>query len=222
MNQLQPSQEKVVRIQDENEEGLLPLLNMGDKKFLIAGVDEVGKGCLFGPVYAAAVILSKENETKLLSQGLKDSKKLSHRQRNILVPLIKTNSIAWTIGQASAREIDAVGIRNATEKAMLRALEKFSSPPDLILVDGTLPIRVWPGKQKTQVRGESHFASIAAASVLAKEARDELIKRLARKYNCYGLEKNKGYGTEIHRTNLIKEGATKLHRKSFISRLEID
>ena len=195
---------------------------MGDKKFLIAGVDEVGKGCLFGPVYAAAVILSKENETKLLSQGLKDSKKLSHRQRNILVPLIKTNSIAWTIGQASAREIDAVGIRNATEKAMLRALEKFSSPPDLILVDGTLPIRFWPGKQKTQVRGESHFASIAAASVLAKEARDELIKRLARKYNCYGLEKNKGYGTEIHRTNLIKAGATKLHRKSFISRLEID
>mgnify|MGYP003775620089 FL=1 len=211
-----------MRIQDENEEGLLPLLNMGDKKFLIAGVDEVGKGCLFGPVYAAAVILSKENETKLLSQGLKDSKKLSHRQRNILVPLIKTNSIAWTIGQASAREIDVVGIRNATEKAMLRALEKFSSPPDLILVDGTLPIRFWPGKQKTQVRGESHFASIAAASVLAKEARDELIKRLARKYNCYGLEKNKGYGTEIHRTNLIKEGATKLHRKSFISRLEID
>ena len=211
-----------MRIQDENEEGLLPLLNMGDKKFLIAGVDEVGKGCLFGPVYAAAVILSKENETKLLSQGLKDSKKLSHRQRNILVPLIKTNSIAWTIGQASAREIDVVGIRNATEKAMLRALEKFSSPPDLILVDGTLPIRFWPGKQKTQVRGESHFASIAAASVLAKEARDELIKRLARKYNCYGLEKNKGYGTEIHRTNLIKAGATKLHRKSFISRLEID
>lgn len=211
-----------MRIQDENEEGLLPLLNMGDKKFLIAGVDEVGKGCLFGPVYAAAVILSKENETKLLSQGLKDSKKLSHRQRNILVPLIKTNSIAWTIGQASAREIDAVGIRNATEKAMLRALEKFSSPPDLILVDGILPIRFWPGKQKTQVRGESHFASIAAASVLAKEARDELIKRLARKYNCYGLEKNKGYGTEIHRTNLIKAGATKLHRKSFISRLEID
>ena len=212
----------MTRIQDENEEGLLPLLNMGDKKFLIAGVDEVGKGCLFGPVYAAAVILSKENETKLLSQGLKDSKKLSHRQRNILVPLIKTNSIAWTIGQASAREIDVVGIRNATEKAMLRALEKFSSPPDLILVDGTLPIRFWPGKQKTQVRGESHFASIAAASVLAKEARDELIKRLARKYNCYGLEKNKGYGTEIHRTNLIKAGATKLHRKSFISRLEID
>ena len=105
---------------------------------------------------------------------------------------------------------------------MLRALEKFSSPPDLILVDGILPIRPWSGKQKTQVRGESHFPSIAAASVLAKEARDELIKRLAPIYSLYGLEKNKGYGTEIHRTNLIKEGATRLHRKSFLSRLEID
>ena len=195
---------------------------MKDIRSLIAGVDEVGKGCLFGPVFAAAVILSKENEIELLNQGLKDSKKLSHRQRHNLVPLIKTNSIAWTIGQASAREIDVIGIRDATEKAMLRALEKFSSPPELILVDGILPIRLWPGKQKTQVRGESHFASIAAASVLAKETRDELIKRLALKYNCYGLEKNKGYGTEIHRTNLIKEGATKLHRKSFISRLEIN
>ena len=181
-----------MRIQDEKEEGPLLLLKMEANKSLIAGVDEVGKGCLFGPVFAGAVILSKENETYLLNQGLKDSKKLSPRQRHNLVPLIKTNSIAWTIGQASAREIDVIGIRDATEKAMLRALEKFSSPPDLILVDGILPIRLWPGKQKTQVRGESHFPSIAAASVLAKETRDELIKRLARKYNCYGLEKNKG------------------------------
>jgi len=192
------------------------------KKSLVAGVDEVGKGCLFGPVFAGAVILSKENETKLLSTGLKDSKKLSALQRHRLIPLIKKNSIAWTIGQASAREIDNFGIREATEKAMLRALEKLPSPPDLILVDGVLPIRLWPGEQKTQVRGESHFASIAAASVIAKEARDELIKRLACKYSLYGLDKNKGYGTEIHRTNLIKAGATKLHRKSFLSKLEID
>ena len=195
---------------------------MSTHKYLIAGVDEVGKGCLFGPVFAGAVILSKENETTLLNQGLKDSKKLSHRQRFKLVPSIKENSIAWSLGQASAREIDRIGIREATEKAMVRALEKFSSPPDLILVDGILPIRPWSGKQKTQVRGESHFPSIAAASVLAKEARDELIKRLAPTYSLYGLEKNKGYGTEIHRKNLIKTGPTKLHRKSFLSRLEID
>jgi len=195
---------------------------MRDHKYLIAGVDEVGKGCLFGPVFAGAVILSKENERNLLSQGLKDSKKLSPSQRQNLVPLIKKNSITWAIGQASAREIDSIGIRKATEKAMLRALEKFSSPPELILVDGILPIRLWPGKQKTQIRGESHFASIAAASVLAKEARDELIKRLAKKYISYGLELNKGYGTKVHRKNLIKEGPTTLHRKSFLSKLVIN
>ena len=136
--------------------------------------------------------------------------------------MIKKNSIAWSIGQASAREIDNIGIREATEKAMLRALEKFPSPPELILVDGILPIRLWAGKQKTQVRGESHFASIAAASVLAKETRDQLIQRLALKYSIYGLDKNKGYGTELHRSNLIKAGASKLHRKSFLSRLEIN
>tara|TARA_B100001113_G_scaffold342500_1_gene328721 strand:+ start:237 stop:824 length:588 start_codon:yes stop_codon:yes gene_type:complete len=195
---------------------------MGAQKFMIAGVDEVGKGCLFGPVFAGAVILSKANESKLLSEGLKDSKKLNSRQRNNLVPLIKENSIAWSIGQASAREIDSVGIRKATEQAMLRALDKFASPPDLILVDGVLPIQAWQGQQQTKVRGESHFPSIAAASVLAKEARDELIKRLALKFNLYGLEKNKGYGTELHRTSLIKVGSTKLHRRSFLSKLKKD
>ena len=194
---------------------------MSSHENLIAGVDEVGKGSLFGPVFAGAVILNKTNESKLLSRGLKDSKKLNQSQRNNLVPLIKENSIGWSIGQASAREIDSFGIREATEKAMVRALEKFSSPPDLILVDGILPIRLWPGKQQTQVRGESHFPSIAAASVLAKEARDALIKRLSLSYSLYELDKNKGYGTEMHRKNLIKAGATKLHRKSFLSKLEI-
>ena len=195
---------------------------MEAKKSLIAGIDEVGKGCLFGPIFAGAVILSKANEVTLLNEGLKDSKKLNFRQRNQLVPLIKENSIAWSLGQASAREIDSIGIRMATEKAMLRALEKFLFPPDLILVDGILPIRLWRGKQQTQVRGESHFPSIAAASVLAKESRDALIKRLACKYTFYGLEQNKGYGTKIHRNNLIKEGASRLHRKSFLSKIELD
>ena len=195
---------------------------METKKSLIAGIDEVGKGCLFGPVFAGAVILSKENETNLLTKGLKDSKKLSPRQRQNLVPLIKKNSLAWAIGQASAREIDTMGIREATERAMIRALEKFLQPPDLILVDGVLPIRLWLGKQKTQVRGESHFASIAAASVLAKESRDGLIKRLAYRYSIYELEKNKGYGTKIHIASLINSGATKLHRKSFLSKLQLD
>ena len=191
------------------------------KESLIAGIDEVGKGSLFGPVFAGAVILNKSNELKLLNEGLKDSKKLSFRQRNTLVPLIKKHSIEWSIGQASAREIDSEGIRKATEKAMIRALEKLSSQPELILVDGVLPIRLWTGKQKTKIKGEDHFPAIAAASVLAKEARDELIKRLAKKYSLYELDKNKGYGTELHRNILIKKGATKLHRKSFLSKLNI-
>ena len=192
---------------------------MNDDKYLIAGVDEVGKGSLFGPVFAGAVILNKSNELKLLSEGLKDSKKLTFRQRKSLVPLIKKNSMGWGIGQASAREIDKEGIRTATEKAMIRALQKFLSPPNLIIVDGILPIRRWVGKQKTQVKGESYFPAIAAASVLAKQARDELIKRLAQHYSLYGLESNKGYGTKMHRNCLIKEGPTELHRKSFLSKL---
>ena len=195
---------------------------MKNIKFLIAGVDEVGKGCLFGPVFAGAVILTKSNELELLRKGLKDSKKLNSQKRKSLIPLIKENSIDWSLGQASVREIDQFGIRKATEKAMMRAIEKFSKPPDLILVDGILPLQSWEGKQLTQVRGESHFPSIAAASVLAKEARDELIKRLAKTYTIYGLEKNKGYGTAIHRTNLIKEGTTHLHRKSFLTKLKIN
>ena len=153
---------------------------------------------------------------------MKDSKKLNFRQRKSLVPLIKEHSIAWSLGQASSREIDNFGIRKATEKAMIRALEKFFSPPEKIIVDGILPLRLWQGEQQTQVRGESHFPSIAAASVLAKEARDDLIKRLSHKYKLYELEKNKGYGTKMHRMNLIKFGPTGLHRKSFLSRLEIN
>ena len=195
---------------------------MGCNQILIAGVDEVGKGCLYGPVFAGAVILDKDNELKLLQEGLKDSKKLTPNQRDILVPSIKEKSIAWAIGQASAREIDKYGIRTATEKAMIRALEKFSTPPDLIVVDGVLPIRLWAGKQITKVRGESSFPSIAAASVLAKQSRDELIKRLAKKYYAYGLENNKGYGTKLHRRCLIDEGPSKLHRKSFLSKIIIN
>ena len=189
---------------------------------LFAGLDEVGKGCLFGPVFAGAVILNKTNELKLLNKGLKDSKKLTLRQRKDLVPLIKKNSLAWSLGQASAKEIDSEGIRAATEKAMLRALEKFLSPPDLIIVDGILPLRLWNGKQKTQIRGESFFPSIAAASVLAKQSRDELIIRLSEKYSLYGLEKHKGYATKIHRNSIKKYGITDLHRKSFLSNLKID
>ena len=186
----------------------------------IAGIDEVGKGALFGPVFAGAVILNKQSESLLITAGLKDSKKLSAKKRGVLVPLIKEIAISWALGQASAKEIDMIGIRKATEKAMLRAVHRLKPQPVLLLIDGCLPLRLWEGKQKTLIKGEDKSAAIAAASVLAKVHRDTLIKQLANKYPSYGLETNSGYGTIFHRNALIEKGPTELHRKSFLSKIK--
>lgn len=185
----------------------------------IVGVDEVGKGALFGPVFAGAVILESDAETTLLEAGLKDSKALTSKKRASLSPLIQEKAKDWGLGQASAQEIDSIGIRKATELAMLRALQKLQNPIDIVLVDGVLPIRIWNGEQKTLVHGESKSAAIAAASVLAKEARDSLIKRLSNQYPEYGLTTNVGYGTKLHREVLIAFGPTPLHRQSFLSKI---
>ena len=185
----------------------------------IAGIDEVGRGCLFGPVFAAAVVLDGEAADTLQAAGLTDSKKLTPRRRAVLVPRIEERSLAWALGQASAREIDGMGIRGATELAMLRALQRLPSRPELVLVDGTLPLRLWTGPQRTVVRGDSRSAAIAAASVIAKEARDALIRRLAVRFRGYGLEKHVGYGTALHREALLASGPTALHRRSFLTRL---
>ena len=185
----------------------------------IAGIDEVGRGCLFGPVFAAAVVLEGEAADALQAAGLTDSKKLTPRRRAALVPRIEERSLAWALGQASAREIDGMGIRGATELAMLRALQRLPSRPELVLVDGTLPLRLWTGPQRTVVRGDSRSAAIAAASVIAKEARDALIRRLAVRFRGYGLEKHVGYGTALHREALLASGPTALHRRSFLTRL---
>ena len=188
-------------------------------KIKTAGVDEVGRGCVFGPVFAGAVILNTSDEKALINLGLKDSKKLTPKKRAYLVPLIKKHSQSWSLGQASAKEIDRLGIRIATEKAMLRSLQKLSTKPEIILVDGALPLREWKGKQKTIIHGEDHYPSIAAASVLAKEARDELIKRLATRFPNYGLMNNVGYPTEFHREKLKINGPSELHRQSFLSKI---
>ena len=185
----------------------------------IAGVDEVGRGCLFGPVFAAAVVLDGDAADGLQAAGLTDSKKLTPRRRAALVPRIEECSLAWALGQASAREIDGVGIRGATELAMLRALQRLPARPELVLVDGNLPLRLWTGPQLTVVRGDSRSAAIAAASVIAKEARDALIRRLAARWPGYGLEKHVGYGTAQHREALLASGPTALHRRSFLTRL---
>jgi len=185
----------------------------------IAGLDEVGRGSLFGPVFAAAVILDNLSEVILRGKGLRDSKKLTSKKRAYLVPLIKKNCLAWAIGQASSREIDQIGIRDATEKAMLRALKGIKEPIEMIIVDGVLPIKDWGGPQQTLIKGDEKNMAIAAASVLAKESRDSLIKRLSKRFPEYGLDKNVGYGTKHHRKIIAQLGPTSLHRKSFLSKI---
>ena len=185
------------------------------------GIDEVGKGCIFGPVFSAAVRLSKKNGVILKNLGLDDSKKLSTTKRSILIPYIFALSDDWGIGQSSVNEIDKFGIRYATELSMIRAIDKLKYKPIKILVDGSLPLRSWQGIQKNIVKGEAKFASIAAASVLAKVKRDALMNRFEIKYKGYFLSKNKGYGTNKHYLSIQTKGLTKMHRTSFLKKLNI-
>jgi ribonuclease HII len=192
---------------------------MGHEPECCAGVDEVGRGCLFGPVFAAAVVLPAAAIAPLLALGLGDSKALSACRRAALVAPIRQWASAWALGQASAAEIDRLGIRAATELAMLRALQKLHLAPDLLIVDGVLPLRGWSRPQATLVRGDQHCPAIAAASVIAKQARDQLVRQLASRYPGYGLERHVGYGTPQHRAALGQRGPTSLHRRSFLTRL---
>lgn len=186
----------------------------------IAGVDEVGRGCWFGPVFAGAVVLSDAARETLSAAGLTDSKALSAKRRAQLVPLILEQAESWALGQASAQEVDGLGIRSATERAMLRALQRLGSPaPDHVLVDGNLPLRLWSGSQETVVRGDSAHLEIAAASVLAKQARDALLVRLGQRYPGYGFERHAGYGTAQHRAAVLSLGPTQLHRRSFLRKV---
>lgn len=186
----------------------------------LAGVDEVGRGCLFGPVFAAAVVLPSAAQPVLQQLGLTDSKALSARRRAALVPAIQAQASSWALGQASAAEIDRLGIRAATELAMHRALQKFARPPAVVIVDGVLPLRGWSGEQHTLVQGDRLCLAIAAASVLAKQARDQLVREvLAPRCPGYGLERHMGYGTAQHRQALLEHGPTPLHRRSFLRKL---
>ncbi|WP_051017220.1 ribonuclease HII [Cyanobium gracile] len=180
-------------------------------------MDEVGRGSLFGPVFAGAVVLPATALATLAAAGLNDSKRLSARRREALVPLLRHHALAWALGQASAGEIDRWGVRRATEWAMLRALQRLPRPPRLLLVDGVLPLRGWDGPQITLVGGDGRCAAIAAASVLAKQERDALLRRLAQRHPGYGLERHAGYGTRQHREAIQRLGPTPLHRRSFLS-----
>lgn len=180
---------------------------------LICGVDEAGRGPLAGPVCAAAVILPKDLEIP----GLTDSKKLTDKKRRELFPVIQEQAVAYGIGFASQQEIDEINILQATFLAMQRALDQLTVKPDLALIDGNrekdfgLPV-------KTVVKGDSLSANIAAASILAKVTRDNLMQEMAESYPQYGFEIHKGYGTKAHYAALREFGASPIHRMSFLKK----
>ena len=185
------------------------------------GIDEVGRGAVFGPVFSAVIVLTEKNKIILKKLGVMDSKKLTPKKRKLLVPKILLLSSDYGIGQSSANEIDKFGIRAATELSMLRALKKLKEKPFEIMIDGPLSLRPWKGIQKNIVSGDSKFTAIAAASIVAKVSRDDLMKRLEKEYSGYLIFKNKGYGTKEHLSRIKENGISNLHRKSFLKKSNI-
>jgi len=175
-----------------------------------AGVDEVGRGCLAGPVYAAAVILKNNINTK----DIKDSKKISFKKRILLSKYIKKNSI-YAIGSASVEEISRINILNASLLSMQRALKKLKYKPSIAYIDGSFIPKNVNIKCKAFIKGDEKITNIAAASIIAKVARDFFMIKLAKKYPKYNWNKNFGYGTTDHLNGLKKYGITKHHRKKF-------
>ena len=197
--------------------------NLSSQSALLAGVDEVGRGALFGPVVAAVAVLPLEAIPQLAEMGVKDSKQLSVKRREQLAESIKNISFSVAIGCASVREIERINILQASLLAMKRAVVKLQPPPELCLVDGNFAIPNLAIEQKTVVKGDPEgicFAVrrsllIAAASIVAKVWRDRLIVRLDHKYPQYDLAANKGYGTKKHRLALKELGPSPQHRMSF-------
>ena len=177
---------------------------------IIAGVDEVGRGSLIGPVYAAAVILNKSINKKLL----KDSKSLTKTQREILAKYIKKNSI-WALGSASVKEIEKINILNASLLAMKRAIKKLKKKPSLVLIDGNKLPEIKNYKLKSIIKGDQKIPSISAASIIAKVTRDKIITNLGKKFQGYYWNQNYGYGTKQHLKAIRNLGITTHHRKTF-------
>lgn len=177
----------------------------------VAGVDEVGRGCLAGAVVAAAVILDCE---KPFPKGLNDSKKLTANQRTRIAEELRETAVCWSIAQIEADEIDRINILQATKKAMLAAVEQLVPAADFLLIDA-VNLNNCRLPQKSIIGGDAVCASIAAASVLAKVYRDEMMRGLDETYPEYGFARHVGYGTKEHFEALRKHGATPIHRKSF-------
>lgn len=176
----------------------------------VAGVDEVGRGCLFGPVVAGAVILPERHRIR----GLNDSKQLNPAERERLAGLIRERAVAWAIGSADTAEIDRINILQAARLAMLRAVRALSVPADFLLIDAVTIDCDLP--QKPLIAGDGRCQSIAAASIVAKVHRDQWMAELDAEYPGYGLSRNKGYSTPEHKEALERFGPTPLHRRSFL------
>ena len=177
---------------------------------IIAGVDEVGRGSLIGPVYAAAVILNKSINVKTL----KDSKQLSRNKRETLLKYIKKNS-TWALGKATVKEIEEINILNASLLAMKRAIKKLKKKPTLVMVDGNKLPELKNYKLKSVIKGDQKIPCISAASILAKVFRDKMISNLGKKFKGYDWNKNSGYGTKKHLKAIKNLGITIHHRKNF-------
>jgi ribonuclease HII len=187
---------------------LLPYFANGE---IEAGCDEAGRGCLAGPVVAAAVVLPEGFNHPLLN----DSKKLTHKQRCTLRPIIEREALSWAVDMVDNNEIDTINILRASIKAMHKAIARLTSTPTLLLIDGN---RFYPYKEiqhECIIKGDGKYQSIAAASILAKTHRDELMENAHLEFPQYGWNQNKGYPTLTHRKAIVEFGLTPLHRKSF-------
>jgi ribonuclease HII len=194
-----------------------------------AGVDEVGRGCLWGPLVTGAVLWPPEeewtDEIQVISQKIKDSKKLTEKKRNELASLIKDYAIDYAIGIVEPDEIDKLGMTVSNQTAFARAVKGLTVEPDRLLVDGIIELsrRDWKGEQHTIVEGDAQYIPIAAASILAKVYRDTWVTEWCKDHTDlatkYGLQTSKGYGTAVHRAALLKHGPHELHRRLFLRKI---
>ncbi len=176
-----------------------------------AGCDEAGRGCLAGPVFAAAVILPPDFQC----EELNDSKKLSEKKRYLLRDIIKEKAVAWAVGMVSNAEIDEINILNASFLAMHRAIDKLEVKPDFLLIDGNRFKAYQHIPHACIVKGDGKYLSIAAASILAKTYRDDFMLKIDESFPQYGWSQNKGYPTKQHKQAIVDFGATQYHRKTF-------
>ncbi len=193
------------------------LLKTYSNKFVEAGCDEAGRGCLAGPVTAAAVILPKDFSNDLLN----DSKKLNEKLRNELRLLIENEAIAWAVAFVDNHKIDEINILNASFLAMHKAIDMLKTKPELLLIDGNRFKKYDGIEHHCIIKGDGKFQSIAAASILAKTHRDEFMHKIHKEHPEYDWKNNKGYPTKKHKISILKSGTTKYHRLSFNSKTQL-